>query len=61
MTNTIIPVSIMWQYIKMLITTTVDNIFFFQLSEKIRIDISCELAAKQTIRVTCRLIFSEKA
>ena len=37
-----------------------DLILFFDVSEKIRLDISYELPAKQTIHIKCQVLFSVK-
>ena len=45
--------------VNVLITTAADDIFIFMriFSVKIRIDISCELSAKQTIHMKCQSLF----
>ena len=51
--------------LEMPITTAADNIlsvlsFFLYFSDKIRLDISCELSAMQTIHIKCQVLFYQK-
>ena len=46
--------------LKVLITNASDDIliFFLYCSEKIRLEVACELNAKQTIHMKCQVLFS---
>ena len=44
--------------LKVLITSAADWHFFFFFQRKIRLDISCELSARQMIHMKCHVIFS---
>ena len=37
-----------------------DSLKYFHFSEKIRLDISCELSAEQMIHMKCQVLFSLK-